>query len=300
MRLSEAFSSYKRDVIIYRSQSSKTEAQHNQTMINLIRFLGDIEVEKLSFEDVRRWKLDMENRKLSLATIRGYIIKLRVVLNYLSLKGEMVLQPSLIALPKKADSVPQVCSPIEVQQLINATSKIRNKALISFLYSTGLRVSECCSLDRMHVKEDYFTVLGKGGKSRLCFIDQRTRKLLDEYFKQRKGYTVYWRCHGQVTERVRCVHEADNSPALFINDQKRRMTPGMAQEVFKNARRKAGLPNVHPHTMRHSYATNLLNGGCDVYTISKLLGHASIDTTSAYLHVTNPQLKEAFEKYHSI
>lgn len=302
MLLSEAFSSYREDVIVFRSQSHSTEEQHNQTCKNLIAFIGqDIPMRELDFETVRKWKLHMEKLGRSQQTIRGYLIKLRNVLSYLRSRGENVLDPALVRLGRKVDTVPQVCTPVEVQLLINSTKKLRNKALISLLYSTGLRVSECCGLDRMHVKADYFTVIGKGGKSRLCFIDERTRKLLDEYLEERQnGRVTYWDQRGKKTSRVRNVVNGDNNPALFISDDRQRITPGTIQHIFKAIRVKAGLDNVHPHTMRHSYATNLLMHGCDIYTISKLLGHSSIETTAQYLHVFSPQLKEAFEKFHTI
>jgi len=279
MLLSVAFACYARNVIAFRNQSKKTEEHHLVTLKSLVGYLGDIPITCLSFDKVRDWKLSMEARNLSAITIRGYLIKLRVVLAYLHSKGYSVLPPEQIPLPKRVDRVPDIVSPEQVQLLINSTRKARNKAIISMLYSTGLRVSELCALNRIDIQEDYFTVIGKGGKSRICFIDKRTRRLLNRYLSKR----------------------SDNDPSLFISPLiGARMTPGGVQELFKYARKKAGFDfPVHPHTLRHSFATNLMANGCHIYTLSRLMGHASISTTQIYLHLADPQLGEEYKKYHT-
>jgi len=278
--LSVAFTGYARDVIAFRNQSAKTEEHHFVTLKSLVGYLGDIPVSSLSFEHIRDWKLSLEKRNLSAITIRGYLIKLRVVLGYLNSKGYNVLPPEQIPLPKRIDTVPSVITPEQVQLLINSTRKARNKAIISMLYSTGLRVSELCALNRIDIQENYFTVIGKGGKSRICFIDKRTRRLLERYLAKR----------------------CDNDPALFISPLiGARITPGGVQELFKYARKKAGFDfPVHPHTLRHSFATNMMINGIDLYQLSKLMGHSSIQTTSVYLHLNDKHLAEDYKKYHSV
>lgn len=278
--LSLAFGCYARNVIAFRNQSAKTQEHHNVTLKSLTSFLGDIPISSLSFDKVRDWKLSMEARNLSVITIRGYLIKLRVVLAYLESKGYSVLSPVQIPLPKRIDTLPSVLTPEQVQLLIDSTLKPRNKAIISLLYSTGLRVSELCSLNCNNVAESYFTVVGKGGRSRICFIDQRSASLIKQYLRQRR----------------------DNSPALFISPfNGLRMTPGNVQEIFKYARKKAGFNfPVHPHTMRHSYASNLMINGIDLYQLMKLMGHSSLQTTQIYLTITDKHLAEDYEKYHSV
>lgn len=279
MRLSEAFANYALDIIAFRNQSRKTEEAHNVALKSLIRFTGDINVSELTFDIVREWKLSMEKRELGSETVRGYLIKLRVVLNYLRFKGVECLDPSNIPLPKRNPKLPEFLSPLEVTKLINATAKTRNKAIISMLYSTGLRVNELCQLDRSDVKNDFFTIVGKGGSKQLCFIDERSRGFLRSYLRTRR----------------------DNSPALFLSPQKAsRITPGTVQEIFKYARVKAGFDwPVHPHSMRHSFATNLMVNGAPIYSVSKLLGHKRLDTTAQYLHLYDSHLEEIHKRYHS-
>lgn len=276
MKISEAFELYRQDVIVYRNQSHKTEENHLIVQKNLITYLGDVEIESLSFPIIRGWKMYLDKGR-SAETVRNYIIKLRVVLAYLRKLGHKVIDPDLVAVPKRTDKVPEFITKEQVALLIECTTKLRNKAIISLLYASGIRVSELCSLNIGSIKENRFTVVGKGGKARLCFIDERTASLLKKYKRTRK----------------------DNHPALFIS-HKGRICAGNVQEIFKYARKKADLPNVHPHTMRHSFATNLLQGGMHIYPLSRLMGHASIATTQTYLHVTDINLQKDYVTHHSV
>lgn len=280
MLISEAFKAYASDVIAFRNQSAKTEEHHFVALTSLLGFIGDVPVTELTFENVRDWKISMEKRNLSVITIRGYLIKLRVVLAYLAGRGFEVLSPEQIPLPKRIDQIPEVISAAQVQLLIDTTTKPRNKAIISLLYSTGLRVSELCALNRSVASQEYFTVIGKGGKSRLCFIDKRSQRLLKAYLRSRM----------------------DNEPALFISPlMVARITPGGVQEIFKHVRKKAGFDfPVHPHTMRHSFATNLNKNGASLRAIQLMMGHASVATTQIYLHIYDSELVEDYQKYHSI
>lgn len=276
MKVSFAFDSYCRDVIVFGNQSRKTEENHNIVKKNLVTFTNDIEIEDLTFSTVRDWKIALDKHR-SPETVRNYIIKLRVVLAYLQKQGYDVLDPDTIPVPKRTDKVPDFVTKEDVARLIECTGKIRNKAIISLLYASGIRVSELCSLDIDSIRDNRFTIVGKGGKARLCFIDARTASLLKKYVRTRK----------------------DNHSALFVSN-KGRITPGTVQEIFKYARKKTGLPNVHPHTMRHSFATNLLQGGIHIYSLSRLMGHASISTTQTYLHVTDIDLEKAYSRHHTI
>lgn len=278
MTIREAFSAYRMDVIAFRNQSRKTEENHLIVQRNLVAFFGDRSIESLSFDDVRNWKLDLDKGR-SPETVRNYIIKLRVVLGYLRQRGFDVLKPDLVPVPKRTDKVPVFITKEQVALLISCTNKVRNKAMISILYSSGIRVNELCSLNIDSISNSSFTIVGKGGKARLCFIDKRTEGYLKTYLGGRK----------------------DNNQALFISDfNGLRMTPGNVQEVFKYARTKARLPNVHPHTMRHSFATNLLRSNMNIRYVQELLGHSSLETTQMYLHVVNEDLKEQYRLHHSV
>src|SRR5690606_17056051 len=128
---------------------------------------------------------------------------------------------------------------------------------------------ELCSLNRDSIRDRSFTVVGKGGKARLCFLDERTETLLDLYLETRK----------------------DNLQPLFLTDSGHRITPGTIQETFKSIRKATGI-ECHPHTLRHSFATNLLQTNTNLYYVSKLLGHSQLNTTQQYLHLVDYDLQE--------
>lgn len=289
MRLSEAATLYKDDVIVFRNQSSKTEENHFVAIRSLISFVGDIDVSGLTFGMVRDWKLKSEKTKSS-KTVRNYIIKLRVLLEFLKLREIESLDPNLVPVPKATDKVPEFISNEEVARLISTAGipaagypKIRrhkNEAIISLLYASGVRISELCALNRSDLKNGTFTVIGKGNKPRLCFYDDRTALLIDKYLRMRH----------------------DSEEALFVADQgNKRATPSNIQEMFRNVTRKAGFTKpIHPHVMRHSFATNLLQGNTNLRYVQEFLGHASIQTTQIYTHVVNEDLREIYQQKHTI
>jgi integrase/recombinase XerD len=274
MRLTEAFDRYCLDCIVFRNQSKKTEENHYVCLRALVAYLGDAEIEEVTFHQIRDWKMHLDKTRSS-STVRNYVIRLRVVLAHLEKLGLKVVSPDLVPVPKRVDRVPSVICKEQVTSLIASTKNIKYKAIVSLLYASGLRVSELCALNREDVKGDSFTVVGKGGKARLCFLDERTKVLTALYLEQR----------------------TDNHAALFMTDYSSRMTPGTVQETFRRLRRVSGI-ECHPHTLRHSYATNLMDNGMHIYTLSRLMGHSSIQTTSVYLHVTDPQLKSEYDKHH--
>lgn len=276
MTLTEAFDLYRLDYIVFTNQSAKTEENHYVCLRALILFFGDVDIYTLTRENVRDWKLWLDKDR-SPVTVRCYVIKLRVVLAYLYKGGHPVLDPDTIPVPKRVQSVPTFLTRDEVAILIKSTKRIKNKAIVSFLYASGLRVSEICSLDRDQLRENSFTVVGKGGKARLCFIDDRTRTLLDLYLDTR----------------------ADNNAALFLTDMGKRITPNVIQDTFKSLKKTSGI-EVHPHALRHSFATDLLKNNANMRYVQTLLGHSSLETTQMYLHVVDIDLEKAYREHHTI
>lgn len=294
MRLSEAFDRYRLDCIVFRNQSPKTEESHNVACKWLIKYIGDIEIEELTFEQVRDWKIWLDKgtngKPRSASTVREYIIRLRVVLRHIQRLGVGVMDYEMIAIPKRPERVPEFITPDQVTELIAAVGKpqrgysrrnrLRNMTVISLLYASGIRSAELCRLNRSDIRDDgSFTAFGKGNKARLCFIDARTRQLLDEYLAIR----------------------ADTNPALFISDQNGlRLTKGTIVRIFEFARGKVDFEvPVHCHALRHSFATNLLRNNANMRYVQELLGHSSLTTTQMYTHVVNEDLKQIYAAYHT-
>lgn len=290
MLLSEAFRLYCSDVIHFKNQSDATEENHFVCLKSLLVFFDDVPIESLSFAMIRDWKAALSKHRSDL-TVKNYIVRLRVVLDFCSTRGIPCLTPDKVPVPKAGDTVPVFINKEQVAELLHAVStpchgyarmnRLKNAAIVALLYASGIRVSELCGLNRSDIKDDgTFTVVGKGSKARLCFLDERANFLVNEYLVARE----------------------DNNVALFVSNQNtKRITPGNVQEVFRLARKKAGFTApIHPHTMRHSFATNLMANGMHIYELSRLLGHSSIATTQMYLHASDPQLKESYLKHHSI
>ena len=164
--------------------------------------------------------------------------------------------------------------------MIDNAFSLRNKFVISLLYSSGIRLSELLSLNRDSIKNKSFTVIGKGKKRRLCFIDDRTEKLMDEYLKSRD----------------------DDSPALIVsNIYKDRMSPTNIQLLIRNSAKRAGIERrVTPHMLRHSFATNFTRNNGNIRYLSRLLGHSDINTTMIYTHVVDNDLYKQYFLYHTI
>ena len=294
LTLSEAFELYRKDVIVYKNQSAKTEEMNRCAMKSIVDFLGDIPITELDFDSVRKWSANLRRTRTS-NTVRGYILKIRVVLKHLRALGyEGILDPEAVGIPKRDSRVVDYLEVDEVQAMLHAVfqkgagyskfKRYRNRAMIALMFSAGLRNGELCSMERTQIKDgiDSFTVIGKGDKPRVCFIDPVTHRYIDEYLALRD----------------------DPYPALFVSEQQKgreKINPGVVQMVVKNAAIKAGLEkNIHPHTLRHSFATDLLRNNTNIVYVKELLGHASIQVTMTYTHVVNEDLREIHRLKHTV
>lgn len=279
MLISEAFDLYKYDFIQMQGQSARTEEMHDYVKKNLVEFLGDIKIADLSLVDIRKWFNEL-NKTRCQNTIRGYVIKLRRVLTYCNKRGEHTLDVDLVPIPKRQDTVPSFLNAEEVERMIANAPNLRAKFVISLLYSSGIRLAEMVSLSKDQIYDRKFTVIGKGGKPRLCFIDERTEKYMRLYLRERKDY----------------------SNALIVSyENKNRITRTNVELLVKNAARRANInKHVTPHTLRHSFATNFLMNGGNIRVLQVLMGHESVETTMLYTHVVDNDLEECYGKYHSV
>ena len=290
--LTEAFELFRVEQIVYKNQSDRTEEMHGLALKQLLKFFGeDIMMSELTFDMIRKWK-DWLSKDKKPNTVRGYIIKLRVVIKHLRLKGYDVINHELIGIPKRDATVVDFLEVDEVKKLIQASFKkspgysrfkrYRNRAILSLLFSSGIRNGELCAINSCQIKpgDNTFTIIGKGNKARLCFMDDETHKYIDEYMALRK----------------------DNCPALFVSEQNKdaRISNEVVQMVVKHCAEKAGLrKSVHPHTLRHSFATDLLRNNTNVVYVKEFLGHESIQTTMAYTHVVDEDLRAIHMSKHT-
>lgn len=278
MLISDAFDLYEKNYMAIRHQSRRICETHSVCKRWLIEAVGDKDMAELTVADVGRWAKWLGKSRCQ-NTVRNYITRLRVVADYIDLLGVPTIKAGIIPIPKREATVPAFLTAQEVDAMIANSYSLRNAFVISLLYSSGIRLSEMLQLNRGQIVDQQFTVIGKGSKARLCFIDDRTQALMDEYLATRK----------------------DNSEALIVSAQnKQRMTPTNVQLLIKNSAERAGITQrVTPHTLRHSFATNFLKNNGNMRYLSTMLGHSSLDTTMIYTHVVDNDLREQYKKYHT-
>ena len=240
--------------------------------------------------------LSEHNTPLKKTTQTYHIIAIRSFLRYLITRRDLTtLNPDKIDLPKSESRIVEFLNPEQIAQLLDAPQisnviGLRDRTILETLFSTGLRVSELAKLnrDQISLERCEFGIKGKGNKVRIVFLSNSASEWLQRYLGTRK----------------------DNYKPLFIhysgakseikNGEKMRLTARSIERIVKKYSKKSGLPfDAHPHTLRHSFATDLLIGGADLRSVQEMLGHESIRTTQVYTHVTNKHLKEVYQKYHS-
>jgi site-specific recombinase XerD len=287
---------------IERGASQKTIRNYD---FYLSRFFNEMKVtapEEITADAVRRFRLMLGRRAspkggvLTPATINYHLIALRAFLKYLARQDVPALPPEKIELAKQTQHEVSFLTPDEVEQLLAApldaeapeTIRIRDKAILETLFSTGLRVAELAALtvDQVSISKDEFTVRGKGGKLRLVFLSEDARHWLKEYLAKRNSASL-----SLFVRHDRAGGKGGGEGAA--------LTPRSIQRLVAHYAKTAGITKpVTPHTLRHSYATDLLGSGADIRSVQALLGHASITTTQIYTHVTNRQLKAVYKTHH--
>ena len=282
-------------------RSAKTAENYKLYLERFVEYTDDIAVEKITSEVVRKYRLWL-NRYTShngeeLATITQsyHLIALRGFLGYLAKRDIPSLSTDKIELPKITRKQVTFLHYDEVDRLLSGIpldteQGLRDRAIIELLFSSGLRVSELVNLNRDHVNTTRreFMVRGKGQKDRPVFIGEAAARRVEDYLAAR----------------------LDNLPPLFLSYSRnniastsggyRRLTARSIQRMVTQYAKLAGITkHVSPHTMRHSFATDLLMNGADLRSVQSMLGHSNISTTQVYTHVTDEHLREVYEKFHS-
>ena len=303
MFISEALTDFLEHLEVEGGRSPKTIANYQLYLERFIDFAGDITVDKITSEVIRRYRLwlnryknETTNEELSLITQSYHLIALRGFLTYLSRRDITSLAADKIILPKTARKQVTFLQYDEVVRMINQIptdpeAGLRDRAIVELLFSSGLRVSELVNLNRDHINlsRREFMVRGKGQKDRPVFISKSAAEHVSSYLDAR----------------------TDSLPALFLSYSRRNAAPNLSgdyrrlsarsiQRMISQYARLAGITkHVSPHTMRHSFATDLLMNGADLRSVQSLLGHSNISTTQVYTHVTDQHLKDIHERFHS-
>lgn len=303
MYVSDAIVDFLEYLEIERGRSQKTCENYHLYLNRFIEFNGDIQVEKINGELIRKWRLWLNRYKndlgqeLSTTTQSYHLIALRSFLGYCLKRDLAVIAPSTIELPKNKRPRVTFLNNDEIERLISVIpldkeSGLRDRAIIELLFSSGLRVSELVALDRDHINiaRREFMVRGKGDKDRPVFISVSAASQIEHYLNSRKD-----------SLKPLFISYRNTTPQhLDTSGNFRRLTPRSVQRTIKNYALKAGITkHVSPHTMRHSFATDLLMNGADIRSVQSMLGHSNIATTQVYTHITDQHLKKVHETFHN-
>lgn len=301
MYTSELLQDYIEHLEVEGGRSRKTAENYRLYLERFVEFTEDIEVGKISTEIVRKYRLwlnrykNINEEELATITQSYHLIALRGFLHYLSNRDIPSLAPDKIILPKVSRKQVTFLYQDEVRRLFeqidgSTEQGLRDRAIVELLFSSGLRVSELVGLDRDHVnvKRREFMVRGKGQKDRPVFISQAAADHITAYLETR----------GDSLVPLFISYSRNVSPDT--TGDYRRLTARSIQRMLSHYARLAGITkHVSPHTMRHSYATDLLMNGADLRSVQSMLGHSNISTTQVYTHVTDEHLREVYEKFHS-
>ena len=261
-------------------------------------------VENIDSETIRRFRLYLSREYvnpykgvLKRQTQNYFLIALRSFFRFLIKKNFKVLSPEQIDLGKSEDRQIKYLDPQQLNDLL-ATPKIkklqglRDRAILEVLFSTGLRVSELVALNRdsVNITSGEFNVIGKGRKIRVVFLSESAKAWLSKYLLERKD-----------AYRPLFIRYSGPKPTeQELTDEKARLSARSIERMIEKYRKIAGITKrIGPHTLRHSFATDLLKAGADLRSVQEMLGHKNISTTQIYTHITNLQLKETHRKFHS-
>lgn len=246
----------------------------------------------VKLNDLQGFLAALTDLGISASSQARIISGIRSFYHYLLLENEITSDPTeMLEMPKKGLKLPEVLTENEIIKVIDTVDLSkphgeRNKAMLEILYGCGLRVSELVNLklSDLHFSEDFITVTGKGNKQRIVPVGTLARKQVMNY--------LTW-------IRNRQTVAAGSENIVFLNNRGRKLTRAMIFEIVKKATSAAGIhKNISPHTLRHSFATHLIENGADLRAIQDMLGHASITTTEIYTHIDREFLRDSILRFH--
>jgi site-specific recombinase XerD len=303
--MAKVFDKYLKEFLEYleieRGRSDKTVRNYHFYLKRFSDWAHDPNPIEIDNELVRKYRLHLNRdlagretgQQLKKNTQNYHLIALRAFLKYLAKRDVKTMSSEKIELAKQGTRHVSFLEIDELKRFLSAPEQdptivgTRDKAILELLFSTGLRVSEIANLniDSVNLKQDEFTVKGKGSKHRVVFLSDAAKRAIKAYLDRRR----------------------DTSPFLFVRHDRARkfmpaaqpLTPRSIQRIVDRYAREAGITkHVTPHTLRHTYATDLLRNGADIRSVQSLLGHESITTTQVYTHITDKELKRVYKEFH--
>jgi site-specific recombinase XerD len=301
MQFSKAKTDFLEYLEIEQNRSQKTIANYDHYLTRLLDYAGEIKVSDITPDLIRKWRLWLArlgtntSEELGKNTQNYHLIALRGFLKFCAKRDIPALPPEKIELAKAKRKQVTFLNEDELARLfsqpdVNTEAGVRDRAILELLFSSGLRVSELVGLNKDHInlKHREFMVRGKGQKDRPIFVSEMAAEWVEKYLDMR----------------------GDNTTPLFIRYSGRkaidnsgdyqRLTVRSVQRLVARYALLAGITkHVSPHTLRHSFATDLVMNGADLRSVQAMLGHSNISTTEIYTHITDPHLKSVHQQFHS-
>ncbi len=309
MLVHELIGDFTEHLEIEKGRSIKTAENYERYLLRFLDLAGDIsgkgydlKPQDIDQELLRKFRLrlnreeDAHGQNLEAITQAYHLIALRGFLKYLTQRNIPTLDPTLIELPHVVRKQVTFLHFDEIEALLNeidlsTETGLRDRAIIELLFSGGLRVSELVALNRdsINLERREFMVRGKGRKDRPVFISEAAADRVRDYLAERSDSLV-----------PLFLNNSRNLQTVDTSGNYRRLTARSVERIVQKYAKLAGITkHVSPHTLRHSFATDLLMNGADIRSVQTMLGHADISTTQIYTHVTDPHLKEVHEKFHT-
>lgn len=288
--MKEYIEDYINYVFIEKKLSINTKEAYLKDLIFFSEYLNDKEVYKITPNDIKSYINYLYDIKKTDKTVSRKLVSIRTFFDYLVMSKKINSNPcEKIESPKQKKSLPKTLNIDEVNKLLDlhpiTPLEYRNQAMLELMYATGLRVSELVNLEinDVNVKDNYVRCFGKGKKERIIPIGERMSKIMDDYINVYRNALL----KGYLTDKV------------FISSYGKGITRQGFFKILKELGKVQGIKkDFSPHTLRHSFATHLLEYGADIRSIGELLGHENIKTTQIYTHLSNPKIKKDYEENH--
>lgn len=304
--------------------NSKIQMSNKANQANEVNKAKNIVPEDIDREVIRKYRLyinrlyDKKGRELKSSTQNHHILALRAFLRYLSMQGIKVISPDEISLAKTGERKINFLTAEEYKRLLLAPKdNLRDKAILELLFSTGMRVSELVWLNIGEINFDRgeIAVLGKGKKVRVVFLSENAIESLAQYLIKRTVLKIVlgskYQVSGdsenkkpntkyQIPNTLYVIPDTCKKQPLFLSGRGKRVNVRGIERMVQKYAKAAGISkSVSPHTLRHTFATDLLIAGADIRSVQSLLGHSNISTTQVYTHVTDQHLREVHQKFHN-
>ncbi len=272
---------------IEKEMSPHTVRNYAIDLRGFAEFISDKKTEEIDYLTLRKFLADLRNKNLDKSSVARKVSTLRSFFKFLVREGYIKTNPALgLSTPKKDKKLPSFLEEGEVARLLEIPGEdetsLRDKAILETLYSTGMRVSELTALNVNIIDfvGEVIKVFGKGKKERLVPIGRKAILAIRRY-------------------REKLPQKLSSKDAVFLNKRGTRLSDRSVRRIVNRyILMTSKKENISPHTLRHSFATHLLNRGADLRSVQELLGHANLSTTQIYTHITTDRLKEVYDKVH--